>query len=211
MGYIIKDTAALLNTKLTDAARKKMSEGTFNISYFQIGDSEVCYDCIDGEDLTTGMVIDSEYNAQNLSPVPEKNKSNIKYPIKVTSTSTNTFGIPVKGSYVDNIYNTASPRGFFNTGSSSNYNSVLVSSAYTLNPNFIFDISTVNSGDTLSLSASVLDSNVTGNVSEGDLITLYNGQSGSVSNINDYYLFYSIKYLVSQVILQVILVVLQLS
>ncbi len=77
MGYIIKDTAALLTTKLTDAARKKMSEGRFNISYFQIGDSEVCYDCIDGEDLTSGMVIESEHNAQNLSPVPEKNKSNI--------------------------------------------------------------------------------------------------------------------------------------
>jgi hypothetical protein len=185
MGYIIKDTAALLNTKLTDAARKKMSEGSFNISYFQIGDSEVCYDCITGEDLTTGMVIDSEYNAQNLAPVPEKNKSNIKYPIKVTSTSTNTFGIPINSSYVDNIYNTAAPRGFFNTGSSGNYNSVLVSSAYTVNPNFVFDISTINSGDTLSLSASVLDVNVTGNVSEGDLVTLYNGQSGSISNINN--------------------------
>ena len=49
MGYIIKDTAALLTTKVTDAARKKMSEGTFNISYFQVGDSEVCYDCVSGD------------------------------------------------------------------------------------------------------------------------------------------------------------------
>ena len=54
MGYIIKDTSALLTTKITDAARKKMSEGTFNITYFQVGDSEVCYNCISGEDLTTG-------------------------------------------------------------------------------------------------------------------------------------------------------------
>ena len=29
MGYIIKDTAALINSKLTDAGRKKISEGTF--------------------------------------------------------------------------------------------------------------------------------------------------------------------------------------
>ena len=98
MGYIIKDTSALLTTKITDAARKKMSEGTFNITYFQVGDSEVCYNCISGEDLTTGMVLESEYNAQSLSPIPEKNKANIKYPLKVTSTNSNTYGIPVKAS-----------------------------------------------------------------------------------------------------------------
>ena len=28
MGYIIKDTAALVNSKLTDAGRKRISEGT---------------------------------------------------------------------------------------------------------------------------------------------------------------------------------------
>ena len=176
MGYIIKDTAALLTTKLTDAARKKMSEGTFNISYFQVGDSEVCYDCIEGEDLVNGMILDSAYNAQNLSPIPEKNKSNIKYPIKVTSTNDNTFGIPVNASYIDPIFNTAAPRGFFTTGSTiDDYDSVLVSSAYTLNPNFIFDISTLNSGDTLTLSANVVDSNVTGQVNSGDYLFLFNG------------------------------------
>ena len=46
MSYIIKHTAALINTMVTDAARKKMSQGDFNISYFQVGDSEVCYDCV---------------------------------------------------------------------------------------------------------------------------------------------------------------------
>ena len=72
MGYIIKNTAALLTTKVTDAARKKMSEGKFNISYFQVGDSEVCYDCVEGENLSNGMVLQSEDNAQNLSPIPFK-------------------------------------------------------------------------------------------------------------------------------------------
>jgi hypothetical protein len=192
MGYIIKDTAALLTTKLTDAGRKKMSEGTFNITYFQIGDSEVCYDCIDGEDLTTGMVIDSEYNAQNLSPVPEKNKSNIKYPIKVTSTNDNTFGIPVKASYVDPIYNTAAPRGLFNTGSTSEYNDIQLGTAYTVNPNFIFSISDVNSGTTLSLTADVIDSNNTGNVTIGDYAVLYYGQTGSEISVNSQILFYKV-------------------
>lgn len=192
MGYIIKDTAALLTTKLTDAARKKMSEGTFNITYFQIGDSEVCYNCVDGENLTNGMVLDSEYNAQNLSPLPEKNKSNIKYPIKVSPNSTNTFGIPRNDSYIDNIFNTSSPRGFFTTGGTSTYDSLLVSSAYTLNPNFIFDVSTINSGNSLSISANVLDSNVTGNVSIGDYAVLFYGQSGTGITNNSPVLFYRV-------------------
>ena len=188
MGYIIKNTAALLTTKVTDAARKKMSEGKFNISYFQVGDSEVCYDCVEGENLSNGMVLQSEDNAQNLSPIPEKSKGNIKYPIKVTSTSTNSFGIPVQASYVDPIYNTAAPRGFFNTGETLNrYDNVLVSTGYTVNPNFIFNISNINSGDTLTVTADVLDSDVTGNTQEGDFAVLFFGQSGSVSSITQNY------------------------
>ena len=151
MGYIIKDTSALLNTRLTDAARKKMSDGSFNITYFQIGDSEVCYDCNDTTVHSTGMVLDSHYNSKNLSPIPEKNQSNIKYPIYVDNDETNTFGIPIKASIVDPVYAVATPKGFFATGSSGNYDTVLTSSAYTVNANYIFDISTVNSGNTLSL------------------------------------------------------------
>ena len=44
MGYILKNTSGLINTKITDAARQKLSQGRFNIAYFQIGDSEMLYD-----------------------------------------------------------------------------------------------------------------------------------------------------------------------
>jgi len=176
MGYIIKNTSALLNTKVTDAARKKMSEGTFNITYFQIGDSEVCYNCVDGLTLEDGMILDSEYNSQNLSPIPEKNKGNIKYPIKVTSNNTNTYGLPVKASYIDNIFNTASPRGFFNTGSTSNFNVIRTGTAYTVNPNFVFDVTDLDSGNTISLTADIIDSNVSGNTKSGDYAVMYFGQ-----------------------------------
>ena len=43
MGYILKNTSGLLNTRITDVGRKAISEGQFNISYFQVGDSEVDY------------------------------------------------------------------------------------------------------------------------------------------------------------------------
>ena len=107
MGFIIKDTAALINTKLTDAARKKISEGTFNIAYFQVGDSEVCYNCGNGVYHSNGMVLDAEYNSQNLSPLPQKSKSNIQYHILTSSQSTDTFGIPIAEPQITNIFNTA--------------------------------------------------------------------------------------------------------
>ena len=171
MGYIIKDTAALITTKLTDAARKKLSEGTFNISYFQVGDSEVCYDCVNGDDLSTWNVLESEYNAQNLSPIPEKNKGNIKYPLRVDGVSTNTFGIPVQVSYIDPIYNTAASRGFF-TGDSGIF-SAFTSSAYTINPNYTIFLPNVNGGNSLTLNASVIEPTVNGQVKEGDFATFY--------------------------------------
>lgn len=184
MAYVIKNTAGLINSKLTDAARKKISEGSFNISYFQVGDSEVCYDCISGADLSTGMVLDAEFNAQNLAPLPEKNKGHIKYPLYVNTQSTNTFGIPVKSPYIDEIYNTAAPLGFFtgNTGGTISW-TAFTSSAYTVNPNFVADISSLSSGNTLVLSASVLNASVSGNVIPDQFVTLYFGNSGSVAPI----------------------------
>ena len=43
MGYIVKDTQGLIISRLTDVGRRKISQGNFNISYFQIGDSEINY------------------------------------------------------------------------------------------------------------------------------------------------------------------------
>ena len=105
MSYIIKNTSALINTTLTDAARKKISQGKFDIAYFQIGDSEVCYDCVNGLNITDLNVLMPQYNAQNLAPAPEKNRMHVKYPLYVDSTSGSTFGVPFDNSYIDNIFN----------------------------------------------------------------------------------------------------------
>jgi hypothetical protein len=183
MGYIIKNTTALLSIKLTDAARKKISEGSFNISYFQVGDSEVCYDCISGADLTTGMILKSEFNAQNLTSLPEKNKAHIKYPLFLSTDSTNTYGIPVNFPTIDEIYNTASPRGFF-TGDTNSY-SAFTSSAYTINPNFVVDVNSLQSGNTLTITANTIDLSVSGQVTSGDFMTIFYGDNGSVSPISN--------------------------
>jgi len=39
MGYIIKNTSALINTRITDVGRRYISQGNFNIAYFSLGDS----------------------------------------------------------------------------------------------------------------------------------------------------------------------------
>ena len=46
MTYILKNTSGLINTRLTDTGRQKLSQGNFNIEYFQIGDGEVSYNSL---------------------------------------------------------------------------------------------------------------------------------------------------------------------
>ena len=139
MSYIIKNTSALINTIITDAARKKISQGKFDISYFEVGDSEVCYNCTSNTDYVQLNVLMPQYNAQNLAPIPEKNRMHVKYPLFVDSTSGSTLGVPFDASYIDNVFNSAAPRGFFtgSTGSPVVF-SAYTSTAYTINPNFIF-------------------------------------------------------------------------
>ena len=43
MSYLNPNTSAFLNAKLTNIGRQKIAQGNFNISYFQIGDSEFDY------------------------------------------------------------------------------------------------------------------------------------------------------------------------
>jgi hypothetical protein len=176
MSYIIKNTSALINTQLTDAARKKLSQGKFDIAYFQVGDSEVCYNCVNGMNLVGSNVLMPQYNAQNMAPIPDRNRMNIKYPLFVDSTSGSTFGIPFDDSYIDDVFNSAAPRGFF-TGLTA-----YTTSAYTLNPNFIIDNTTLASGNTITLSSSIIDLSVSGTVSEGDFITIFT--NGLISPIS---------------------------
>ena len=184
MSYIIKNTAALINTLVTDAGRKKISQGKFDISYFQIGDSEVCYNCVNNLDPVNLNVLMPQYNTQNLAPVPQKNRMEIKYPIYLDSTSGSTFGIPFDASYIDSVYNSAAPRGFFNpsTGSPTNY-SAYTTSAYTINPNFVTPNTGITSGTVLTISATSINSSVSGTVTPGMFMTLFtNGQISPVQN-----------------------------
>jgi hypothetical protein len=146
-----------------------MSKGLFDIVYFQVGDSEVCYDCVDGN-ISTFNVLQADYNIQNKTPVPQKNKAEIKYPLFVDSNSGSTFGIPFQNSQIDDIFNSAAPLGFF-TGDSGSF-SAFTTSAYTYSSSWIADLSTFASGNTFQLSYSACQS-YTANTQVGDYCVVY--------------------------------------
>ena len=56
MGYIIKNTSGLINTRLTDVGRRNISQGSFQISYFSIGDSEVNYTAVPSYSVTNNNI-----------------------------------------------------------------------------------------------------------------------------------------------------------
>lgn len=149
MGYILKNTSGLINTRITDTGRQYLSEGNFNISYFQLGDSEVCYGCAQGVLESNGFVLEPSYNAQNSVGVPQSNKEEIKYPFYLEGLSGNTYGIPTKLSTETPIFNSANELGFF-TGSTGSF-SAITSSAYTITCNYIVDYSQFVSGNTIQI------------------------------------------------------------
>ena len=190
MSYIIKNTSALINTLLTDAARKRISQGKFDIAYFQIGDSEVCYNCLDNFNPVDFNVLMPQYNAQNTSPIPEKNRMHVKYPLFLDSTSGSTFGVPFDNSYIDNVYNSAAPRGFF-TGDTINGFSAFTSSAYTINSNFVADNTTI-SGSVITLSATTLYPTVSGSVTQGMYMVMFVNNSLEPITSNSPMFIYSV-------------------
>ncbi len=111
MGYIIKDTQGLVVTRLTDVGRRKISQGNFNISYFQIGDSEVSYTALTDYNYSNSMVLEPSYNSQNNVGIPQSTKNDVKYPFYLQGNTGTTYGIPFQNSVIDEVFNSASPNG----------------------------------------------------------------------------------------------------
>lgn len=185
MAYIIKDTTALVNTQLTDVGRRRISQGNFNIAYFQLGDSEVCYDCISGSNSSQQQIIVPEYNYHNDTGVPQSNKMGIKYPIFLSSSTgdTSTFGIPFQDSQVVPIFNTPEPRGFF-TGSTGVF-SAFTSSALTITANYTFSLSSLTSGNTFVIkTGSTCDATITATPQNNQFVALFLDNDGGCGQID---------------------------
>lgn len=185
MAYIIKNTAGLISTRLTDVGRRNISEGNFNISYFQVGDSEIKYKIPNYNQVNNNILMPA-FNAQNNVGYPESNKQHVKYPYYVSGNQGGTYGIPFMDSGIQEVYNAAGPKGFFSgsTGTSFVW-SAQTSSAYTITSNYYVELPTLSGGSILTLE---LDSSIcaptTGTPSIGDFVTVYIDGIGGCNEVN---------------------------
>lgn len=178
MAYIIKNTAGLINTRLTDVGRRYLSEGNFNISYFQVGDSEVSYTAVPNYNQTNNNILMPAFNAQNDSGSPQSNKENIKYPYYVAGNAGNTYGIPFMNSDIQPVYNAAGPKGFFVTGGTQGNWTAQTSSAYTITSNYQVDMTDLSGQTNIDITLDFC-STTTGTPSIGDFVTIiYDGNGG---------------------------------
>ena len=184
MGYIIKNTSGLINTRLTDAGRQKLSQGNFNISYFQIGDSEVSYNTLPlSYNQFDTVILEPNFNAQNSSGSPQSNKENIKYPYYVDGFAGNTYGIPFMDSIVSPVYNRAAMRGFFtgNTTAETISWSAITNDLYSINANYSVKMNSLNGANVIT---PILVSNGVSfrEPSVGDIVTIFYDGKGLYNN-----------------------------
>ena len=181
MSYILKNTSGLVNTRVTDTGRQKLSQGNFKISYFQIGDSEVSYDKTSlNYNQSNSFVLEPPFNTQNSSGVPQSNRQSIKYPYYVDGGVGNTFGIPFMDSVVEPVFNRAPLRGFFGgitTGSTTNWN-VLTNNKYVVSANYVIDMATLVGTNKVKLIYDQCDLYNINEPSVGDIITIYYDGNG---------------------------------
>jgi len=184
MGFILKNTSGLVNTRFTDAARQKLSQGKFNISYFQIGDSEVLYNTLPSTySQVSTMILEPGFNAQNSSGTPESNKQNVKYPFYVDGTGGNTYGIPYMDSVVSPIYNTAAIRGFFSGDTSilPTSWSALTGNEHLITSNYVIDMSDLTGGTSIRITNLSCNPVQYSQPSIGDVITIYYDKLGGTN------------------------------
>ena len=185
MAYIIKNTSGLVNTRVTDVGRRNISQGNFNISYFQVGDSEISYNSAINYNQVNNNILMPAFNAQNDTGSPQSNKQNVKYPYYVSGQEGNTYGIPYMDSSIQEIYNSAGLKGFFGAGGSPGSWSAQTSSAYTVTSNYWVDISTLSGGLTMDIEYDFC-SQTSGIPAVNDFVTIIIDGNGGCGDFGTY-------------------------
>jgi hypothetical protein len=193
MGYIIKNTQGLVVTRLTDVGRRKISQGNFNISYFQVGDSEVSYTALTDYNFANSMVIEPSYNSQNNVGIPQSTKNYVKYPFYQQGTTGNTYGIPIQNSVIDEVFNSAAPTGFFQQVTQTFTNGTTNSECFQFledgvcyNSQYTTVINNFNGASTISLSSNPCVDSATNPISAGTKVAIWiQGETSLNATCND--------------------------
>jgi hypothetical protein len=176
MSYIIKNTSGLVNTRVTDTGRQRLSEGNFRIAYFAIGDSEISYNALPSTyNQANSVILEPQFNSQNSAGVPESNRQYIKYPYLVDQGQTNIFGLPFMDSQIESVFNRAAMRGFFtgNTSASTVNWKALTNNQYVSTPNYVVDMFSLNGTNEISVYKIDCDPYNSKTPQIGDFITIY--------------------------------------
>ena len=216
MSFLLENNSENIAARITNKGRQKIAQGNFNISYFQIGDSEFDYGfpSLDGSiDPATGL-----YNKAQKVFMPLDKDNQVKYPYKVsTSTLTGTtFGVPIQSSYTQLLQNQMNPAGFIsgmtiysgydtiNISELDGTSSITINSGSTLLTSLTGDTDYITvvlnplSGDIISGNSTSYVFRITGitiNTLELDRNTPnLSGLTGTVSVINNSYYPYSDSY-----------------
>jgi hypothetical protein len=105
MSFLNSNDAEFLNARITKKGRTAIAKGDFNISYFQIGDSEF--------DYTSPFTNLTGQTTHQKVITPLDMESGVKYPYLFdNSTPSTTYGIPIQKATTTTIRNAMGPAGF---------------------------------------------------------------------------------------------------
>lgn len=108
MSFLNNEDSKFLSVRITKKGRNAIAKGNFNISFFQVGDSEFDYTL-----PYTGYTGSSGVPSQRVFS-PFDRESGVKYPYKIDSSEdATTFGVPVQNAGMpEKIRNVMGPAGF---------------------------------------------------------------------------------------------------
>ena len=104
MSFLNSNNSEFLSARITNRGRKAISKGSFNIEYFQIGDSEF--------DYTTPFTNLTGTTGHQKVFAPFDYDAGVKYPLSLDSDLTTTYGQPISNSETVVLRNEMGAGGF---------------------------------------------------------------------------------------------------
>lgn len=173
MSYIINNSGAFVNIKLTDTGRRKLAEGKLNFTAWGIGDSELNYN---REDIVDNYQSDPELSGTSMVLRPVDKQPNISSFISVDGvTPTNPLTANQINTLKAIVNNKAAERGFFSANTTHTEFSTLLDTTYTVDNGCINNIY-LTGGTTLEIG-----SGFTYTVGDYILLKLTNDTVGTIS------------------------------
>tara|TARA_R110001592_G_scaffold217776_9_gene471646 strand:- start:1230 stop:3407 length:2178 start_codon:yes stop_codon:yes gene_type:complete len=170
MSYIINNTSAFVNIKLTEIGRQKLAQGQLNFNSWAIGDSEINYDREANYDLAPTITFGGALSGTSKILRPVDQQPNIKHFVTANSNSNenlNPLGLNQIKTIKAIVNNAATERGFFTPDSTHTVFTTKTSDDYVKYFGTISG-SSISGGTTL-----IIDSGATYSV--GDYIILKTG------------------------------------